>query len=1326
MDDPVDHALHMLRRHFDGEDGSYVDPDQPRPLTIYRGKVPVADEAGGSGREPTPAPPTFSYMPMPESVVRQAARQPAYNPAERTWSDAGSTEGERLTRALGVEGELPKGETFMSAAPTGWDKYMPQRVPGSYWKRWGEAMDENSEAIREGWKAAKEGNYGAGALGMAGGFLGAGMAPLTALERVLVRDPYLRITGNLKDAQAAEMVADAALTGGVRGMVTPFARAGSLERMATQPWDRVRMPSPGAAGAATAAGAMLAPEDAEASKLSKAMEVARMAIPRELSPLGFYSHGAEAARGLSQAKGSPQQFRSMLEKAGVKGPEMESYLQTFGGRPIVTREEIAQHFMDTMPQITERVSGGSRKKMSDAEFRANYDDLYDKYIVEQGGHPQNDTQLRLWAENWQGSAGSPTRFERYSTPGGEDYREVRLMAPNRQERDFAFEWFDPATQTNSKSTFATREEAQAAAPEGAIVSPREIAERNPVFRSSHWPGDENVVAHYRRKTKIGPNGEKIMLVDELQSDWAQAARDIRNDEVKRVMKERGLSKEEATKVVPSDFGFIKPADPAFEAKLGAAEDAYNEAANSHQELLKQINQSIEKMPDPRTMSPGEYNRAQQAHEAMRQEVLRTHPDFEASVNRVRQTSQDLQGLIDVRRQQEAMQDTGVPMGPYVGNTQQWTDLTLKRILKDAVDNGYDKVAFTQGADQAKRYSLSNQVNSIDYMKEGDDAYRLGIVNKEGDSVDLPQDVFTAKELEQYLGKDVANKIVNDEGKSYRGRNHKSIEGLDLTVGGQGMLGYYDEMVPKRLQLLTKKHDPSVKVGRGYVSNLAPGDSWPYSAQIENEGGQYWVSGRHPDREGITELSPRFGSFREADKARDLLYQGYNQPVHEITITPAMRESILRGQSAHARGGEVMKGEDMRDHFEGGGLTGAALKLVRKAAEKSPAKVGVFPQVAERYPEMVPPVPAIDKKTGKEFLAKTLSPEAIAVQKARIAAQKEINAGNYEPYFPLSERFDVDPSHYPEIQPNTRELVQMKSPKAIAAYEEKARDPQAMENLQAGFEHGLKQKEMAENWYFMGQLEREFINEYGPELGRKMFKEKFPDAMAATTGGADPTSNLMMAHFGNYLHARGEPMPTKAYEYPFPVAGGKYGIQNNMDQYRKMIMEGEGLTYENPKRYNFSANFLGKKTPTIDEQMSGAWDPKMSMPPTGSYGHYEGALSDLAGSMGYDPRYFQEVGWAGIKDMKTPGGFKAQPMIGIVNEAIERTHRITGMPKDEIVRRGLVRSEIPLYGAAGVTAAGSMAPELMREGGEEPSPAAEGRKHGGSVVDRALMLVSRQA
>ena len=379
---------------------------------------------------------------------------------------------------------------------------------------------------------------------------------------------------------------------------------------------------------------------------------------------------------------------------------------------------------------------------------------------------------------------------------------------------------------------------------------------------------------------------------------------------------------------------------------------------------------------------------------------------------------------------------------------------------------------------------------------------------------------------------------------------------------------------------------------------------------------------------------------------------------------------------------------------------------------------VFPQLQERYPLISPPVEAVDKISGKPYLAKQLSDEALAVQKARIAAQKDIDAGNYNPYFKLSERADVDPADYPEHSFETTQILKQR-PETVEKYEALARSPEGLGKLTQGYQKGLEQKENAENWYFMKQLQDEFVKEYGPEQGKSLFKERFADPMAATTGGADPTSNLMMAHYGNYLKNQGINQIPPSYEMPFPI-GGRY-VTGNMDQFRKMIMEGAGIDpVANPKRYNFSGNFLGKKGATLDEQMSGAWDPKMGMPPTGSYGHYESALADEAAKLGADPRYFQEVAWAGLKDAKTKGGFKAQPMIGIVNEAIERTSRLTGMPPEEVVRRGLVRSEIPLYGAAGFAAINGLNSSSNES---EPNFKRGGRTLANNAIDNALRLAT---
>ena len=373
--------------------------------------------------------------------------------------------------------------------------------------------------------------------------------------------------------------------------------------------------------------------------------------------------------------------------------------------------------------------------------------------------------------------------------------------------------------------------------------------------------------------------------------------------------------------------------------------------------------------------------------------------------------------------------------------------------------------------------------------------------------------------------------------------------------------------------------------------------------------------------------------------------------------------------------------------------------------KTKAPLQQMPQLAERYPEIAAPVPTIDPNTGRTYPAKGTSAEAAQLSKLRSAAQAEIDAGNYTPYFDPAKRFDVDPSNYPAVESTLTQVAKRPKEKAAAAYEA-VKGPETTARIDEAFQRGLQQKSAAEKWYLMGQLEQEFLKEYGPIEGPKQFKAKFADAMAATTGGATPKDNLMMAQYGNYLKAHGQDLPVHSNQYPFPIAD-RLG---NMIQFKKMMMEGSGLTSANPKRYNFSGNFLGNRLgSTIDEQMMGLIEPGgPGAPPKGAYGNYEQPINTAAQKAGYgdDPRDYQGIVWAGAKDAKEAakaaakgktGGFKAQPMIEIVNEAIERTHRITGMAKDEIVRRGLVRGEIPIYGLGATLGGLAAGREVLNSG-----------------------------
>jgi hypothetical protein len=61
-----------------------------------------------------------------------------------------------------------------------------------------------------------------------------------------------------------------------------------------------------------------------------------------------------------------------------------------------------------------------------------------------------------------------------------------------------------------------------------------------------------------------------------------------------------------------------------------------------------------------------------------------------------------------------------------------------------------------------------------------------------------------------------------------------------------------------------------------------------------------------------------------------------------------------------------------------------------------------------------------------------------------------------------------------------------------------------------------------------------------------------------------------------------------------------------------------------------------------------------------------------------PQNYQDVAWAGSKNLNDPKRTEGKPMTSHVSDAIERTHRLTGMPEDEIVRRGLILKDDQAY------------------------------------------------
>ena len=171
--------------------------------------------------------------------------------------------------------------------------------------------------------------------------------------------------------------------------------------------------------------------------------------------------------------------------------------------------------------------------------------------------------------------------------------------------------------------------------------------------------------------------------------------------------------------------------------------------------------------------------------------------------------------------------SAIPDAPFEKN---WHELAMKRMLRYAAENGYDKVAWTTGEQQAERYNIGNAVRSIDAGIDQEGKRVMLIHQKEGGTIDITHDdegnilsmneigrnaLGDARNIRNVVGKEIATDALNVQGKG--AENMKTWEGEGLRIGGEGMKGFYDQMLPRFMDKYGKKW--GVKVGEVELPNL---------------------------------------------------------------------------------------------------------------------------------------------------------------------------------------------------------------------------------------------------------------------------------------------------------------------------------------------------------------------------------------------------------------------------------------------------------------------------------------------------------------------------
>ena len=566
----------------------------------------------------------------------------------------------------------------------------------------------------------------------------------------------------------------------------------------------------------------------------------------------------------------------MLLSNGVKPEEMKwtglDEFLTAKGKGKVTPQEIQEHLAGNNLQVKEVMKGTVDNRSKIENLDKQIADVNQRFAQSQDKNERDSlwkqyqslTEERRNIPSSETLGGGP-KFGSYTLPGGEpgSYRELLITLPDKrtptygpritelpagykvvqgQDVPATPEWGDLGQPRQSWHVEGpdglpfglgdSKEDSIRFALEDLNYKRRRAAEDamakdKTSFRSNHWPEDVNPVGHIRFNDRTGPNGERILHLEELQSDWHQKGRSTRYVDPKKPFSVAGVEGQFATR--------------------------------------KEAEEAWRNMPNSWADKPPEH--------FIRDERTGDRPEG------------------------------AVPDAPF---KKTWPELLLKRMMKYAAENGYDGISWTPGEQQAERYDLSKQVDAIHYRSAGPrmfsvEAYRQGVGT-------VLSQTGTPEELEGVVGKDIVRKMVAKEGKEVGGPgDFRKLTGVDLKVGGEGMKGFYDKIVPDAANKLGKPW--GAKVGETkIVTETTPkktyvGPSYTYE-QLKKiaddskgtmiEGAAKWVADSVKQGSSLEEAMDAYGSPMLAEKlggSIDVVSKKKTVPVPYLPITPQMRAGV---------------------------------------------------------------------------------------------------------------------------------------------------------------------------------------------------------------------------------------------------------------------------------------------------------------------------------------------------------------------------------------------------------------------------------------------------
>lgn len=502
------------------------------------------------------------------------------------------------------------------------------------------------------------------------------------------------------------------------------------------------------------------------------------------------------------------------------------------------------------------------------------------------------------------------KYSGYQLKGGENYREVLLTMPSKEgknplhvKRDelsrqyreaFDSGNYELANEIDNQISDVTKQ----LIAENSINTTGEKAQ----YESSHWD-EANVLAHVRLNEKTLPDGRRVLIVNEVQSDWAQDGRKegfinkelqrksniastkykALQEELTKIKEEKKSEKDDYQRVLYNDGkGYTTNVDEYGNVTIGKSVNNFGKQLGDSTgvEAVKEEGGNYRIYVDGQVIRKNNYygskdvaertieelkNRvdAERSHEetveieslpSIEQEAIRVIQDYYSKVVPLERQ------IIAVRR--DIIEQSGVQPMPYE-NTDQWAGLVIRRVMQMASQEGYDGIAFATGQQSADMYSLAKQVDNISWDTSDN---TLTAFDKNGKQ-QFQQSNVTDEKLENFVGKEVAEKLIKrKESLTEEDEGVVNLENADLEVGGEGMKTFYDKIIPKVVQKEAQRFDKNAK-----LETVDFSDNFTFSKKELDDYTNYLLNKYNLDKTGRHRvLIERNATTEEVAKYKNLL------------------------------------------------------------------------------------------------------------------------------------------------------------------------------------------------------------------------------------------------------------------------------------------------------------------------------------------------------------------------------------------------------------------------------------------------------------------------